>query len=108
MTTRLEVVVAEQLTTEEAIDQALLTADNLLDVGLAQIAVVQGLLETNYGASDALHVKLDSGETLVDTATVSEVLNNARLQMFDGLLQLREVHMATQARSDSKGKLRAA
>lgn len=103
MTTRLNVVQAEDLRTQEAIDEALQTADDLIDVGLAQVALVQGLLQEN----DGFHVQVGS-ETIVDDYVGTEVLNSARLQVLDGLLQLREVRAAISAKADRKGKLQAA
>ena len=89
MTARLNVVDADDLNTLAEMAEALNVVDRLLEASLSQVAVVQGLVE----AKSTFHVQVGP-ETIVDSYVVGEVLNNARLQLLDGVLQLREVHTA--------------
>lgn len=103
MTIRLEVVEAEHLATAESIDNAMATVDALMHSGLAQLSVIQALLQE----TDDLRVQ-SGGTTIVCPGTACEVLNTARVQVLDALLQFREVTDAVRARGDQETPRQAA
>lgn len=106
MTTRLQVVEADDLTTDPELQEALQTAEALLDAGLAQISVMQALLQETAVLS--LSIQEPSGETIVSESTACEVMNIARIQLLDGYLQMVEVTQALRARARGEAPLKAA